>query len=62
MCRGIWRLRRAIASVGADIIQANLTWLWSCRYALAAALSVPGLRVVAVEHSLFVPSTGGPRS
>lgn len=50
---GIWEHRRAIAAARAEVFQINSTWLWSCRYALAASLTIPGLAVVAVEHSLF---------
>ena len=49
----MWAHRRAIATARPDVFQINSTWLWSCRYALAASLTVPGVAVVAVEHSLF---------
>ena len=47
---GFIRHRREIAALGLDIFHANLAWLPSCREGLLAASSIPGLRVVAVEH------------
>ena len=47
--------RRAIGALRPDIFHANLTSLTSCRYALAVAATVRGVRLVAVEHSTFVP-------
>ena len=45
------RHRRTIARLRPQVFHANLRSLWSCQYALAAALTVPGVRTVAVEHS-----------
>lgn len=43
--------RRALRSLRPDIFHANLSEGSSCQYALLAALSVPGLRVVVTENS-----------
>ncbi len=43
--------RRAFRRLRPDIIQFNLSATWSCQWAMAAALSIPGQRVVAVENS-----------
>lgn len=43
--------RRAFAQLRPDIVQFNLTLMSSCQWAMAAALSVPGLRAIAVENS-----------
>jgi glycosyltransferase involved in cell wall biosynthesis len=48
--RGIIRHRNAFTRLDLDILQANLTWMPSCRKALVAAMTIPRLRVVAVEH------------
>ncbi len=50
-------LRRAIAGTRPDVFQANLRTLHSCQYALAAAESLRGCTVIAVEHSLVAPDT-----
>jgi len=50
-------LRRAIARSHPDIFHANLHSLHSCQYALAAAETIRGIAVVAVEHSLVTPDT-----
>lgn len=52
----IWKTRQAIVAQSPDLFHANLNSLWSCQYALAAALSIPGLKVLAVEHCAM-PST-----
>src|SRR4051812_13529370 len=49
--------RRAIGELRPDIFQANLVSLTSCRYPLALAGTVRGVRLVAVEHSTFVPES-----
>ncbi len=43
--------RRAFRRLRPDIIQFNLSATWSCQWAMAVALSIPGQRVVAVENS-----------
>lgn len=43
--------RAAFRRLQADIVQFNLSALWSCQWAMAAALSVPGQRAIAVENS-----------
>jgi len=48
--RGLLRYRRAFAALSIEILQANLNWMPSCREALLSARSLPGLRVIAVEH------------
>lgn len=54
---GFLALRRAIARTRPDVFQANLHSLHSCQYALAAAESLRGVAVIAVEHSLVAPDT-----
>jgi glycosyltransferase involved in cell wall biosynthesis len=44
-------LRRLISELDLEILQANLNRQSSCSSALMAAVSLPGLRVIAVEHS-----------
>jgi glycosyltransferase involved in cell wall biosynthesis len=51
------RLRRAIERLRPDIFQANLRELADARYAIAAALTIPSTRVVAVEHLPYPPAT-----
>lgn len=46
----LWRLRRQIAGLGADVFHANLRTIGDAQYGLLAALTVPGLAVVAVEQ------------
>lgn len=48
-------MRRAIAESRPDIFQANLRTIADAQYALTAALTIRGLRVVAVEQSLVPP-------
>jgi len=48
--RNIARHRREVAALKLDIFQANLTWLPACREAIVAASTIPGLRLLAVEH------------
>ncbi|MEZ5321510.1 MAG: GNAT family N-acetyltransferase [Microthrixaceae bacterium] len=43
--------RRVIAALAPDVFHANLSEGSSCQYALLAALSVPGVRVVVTENS-----------
>jgi len=43
--------RAAFRRLGADIVQFNLSTLWSCQWAMAAALTIPGMRAIAVENS-----------
>jgi glycosyltransferase involved in cell wall biosynthesis len=43
--------RAAFRRFDADIVQFNLSTLWSCQWAMAAALSIPGQRAIAVENS-----------
>lgn len=43
--------RTAFRRIGADIIQFNLSTLWSCQWPMAAALTIRGQRVLAVENS-----------
>jgi glycosyltransferase involved in cell wall biosynthesis len=56
-----WRHRRAVARLRADVFHANLRSLWSCQYALLAAATVPGLRLVAIEHSPVASVSGTSR-
>jgi glycosyltransferase involved in cell wall biosynthesis len=44
-----------------DIFHANLHHSWSGSYGLLGAVLAPGVRTVAVEHSLWPPSTPGQR-
>jgi glycosyltransferase involved in cell wall biosynthesis len=48
---------RAVRARRPDILHANLHHSWSSQYALLAAMLTPGVRTVAVEHSLWPPST-----
>jgi len=50
-------LRRHIARVGPDIFHANLRTIGDAGYGLAAALSVRGVKVVAVEQLPLPPTT-----
>ncbi len=54
---GFLSLRRAIADSRPDVFHANLRTLHSCQYALAAAETLRGVAVIAVEHSLVTPDT-----
>jgi glycosyltransferase involved in cell wall biosynthesis len=47
--------QRAVRALRPDIFHANLTSLTSCRYPLAAAATVRGVGLIAVEHSTFDP-------
>ena len=42
--------RRAIRAFAPDVLHANQAHPWACGYAEAAALLVPGVRTVAVDH------------
>lgn len=48
---GMWAHRRAFGRLRPDIVQFNLSLMSSCQWAMAAALSRPGLRAIAVENS-----------
>lgn len=48
---GLFRHRRAIKRMGADVFHANLSMPTSCQYALLAASSISGLKLVGVENS-----------
>ncbi len=50
--------RRAIAAARSDIVQVNLPVPFAEQYTVLAALTVPGVRVVAVEH--LPMATGSP--
>jgi glycosyltransferase involved in cell wall biosynthesis len=50
-------LRRQIARAKPDVFQANLRTVADARYAVLAALTVPGVEVVVVEHSPLRPTT-----
>ena len=50
-------LRRQIAQLRPDVFHANLRTVADARYAVLAALSVPGVEVVVVEHAPLPPST-----
>lgn len=41
---------RAIRAHRPDVLHANQSWPWACGYAELAALALPGVRVVAVDH------------
>ena len=43
--------RRAFRWLAPDLVHFNLSTMSSCQWALAAALSIPGLPVVVLEHS-----------
>jgi len=45
-----------------SVLHANLRHPWSCQYGLAAALLVPGVRVVAVEHLPTPPAASAQRA
>jgi glycosyltransferase involved in cell wall biosynthesis len=49
--RAMWDTRRALARLGADLVHFNLSSMSSCQWALSAALTIPGLRIVVMEHS-----------
>lgn len=48
---GMRRLRRLFGGLDADVVQFNLSSASSCQWALLAAATVPGQRLVALEHS-----------
>lgn len=48
---GLVRHRRVIERMGADVFHANLSMPTSCQYAILAASSVRGLKLVGVENS-----------
>ena len=52
---------RAIHARRPDILHANLHHSWSSQYALVAAQALPGVRTVAVEHSLWPSSARSQR-
>lgn len=41
---------RAVKRSSPDILHANLTWTFSCQYAVLAALLTPGVRIVTVDQ------------
>lgn len=45
------RTRRALRRLRPDLVQFNLNTMSSCQWALLAAVSIRGLRVVVIEHS-----------
>jgi glycosyltransferase involved in cell wall biosynthesis len=49
--------RRAIAAAAPDVFHAALPWPHACRWAILAASSVRGVRVVAVDHLFLPPSS-----
>lgn len=55
----MWAHRRAIVGVRPDVFQANLNSVNSCQYPLAVALTVPDVRVVALEHSPLAGESRG---
>lgn len=50
-------LRRQIARAKPDVFHANLRSVADARYAVCAALSIPDVKVVVVEHSPLRPAT-----
>lgn len=48
---GMFRFRSAIRKIKPDIVFFNLSTMSSCQWALAAALTLPGLPIVAMENS-----------
>jgi glycosyltransferase involved in cell wall biosynthesis len=50
--RGMRAHRQVFAQLRPDILHVNLAHLGACQWALCVARTVPGLRIVAVEHSL----------
>jgi glycosyltransferase involved in cell wall biosynthesis len=50
-------VRREIAHARPDVFHANLRTVADARYAVCAALTVPGVEVVVVEHSPLRPAT-----
>jgi glycosyltransferase involved in cell wall biosynthesis len=48
---GMRRWLGALRAARADIVQLNLTMPWSFRHETLLALAMPGVRVIAVEHS-----------
>jgi glycosyltransferase involved in cell wall biosynthesis len=50
-------LRRQIARAKPDVFHANLRTVADARYAVCAALTVPGVAVIVVEHSPLRPAT-----
>lgn len=53
----LFALRRQIARAKPDVFHANLRTVADARYAVCAALTVPGVAVVVVEHSPLRPGT-----
>lgn len=49
--RNMARHRRAFRRLGPDLVHFNLSTMSSCQWALAAALTIPGLPVIVLEHS-----------
>lgn len=47
---------RAVRRLDPDIVHANLRWLWSGQFGMAAGLLRRGVSVIAVEHAAPVPS------
>lgn len=50
--------RRAIAADRPDILHVSLSTPWACRYAILAAMTVPGVRTIAVEQLVLPLPTG----
>lgn len=47
----MWRTRRALRALGADVLHFNLSTMSSCQWAIVAAMTLPGQRIVVMEHS-----------
>jgi glycosyltransferase involved in cell wall biosynthesis len=60
--RAFLRHRRFFSRARPDVVHFNLRSLWSCQYAIVAALSVRGPAVVAVEHSPLASESGTSRA
>jgi glycosyltransferase involved in cell wall biosynthesis len=54
-------LRRAIRAARPDVFHVNLRTIADAQYAVAAAVSIRGLRVVVVEQLPFAPTSGSQR-
>lgn len=53
--------RHVFTQLAADVLHVNLSHFGACQWALCVAKTVPGLRVVAVEHSLVAPGSRSSR-
>ena len=47
----MWKTRKALKRLNPDIIHFNLSTMSSCQWPLLAALSIPGQKIVVMEHS-----------